>query len=60
MNLYNNHKTVNNSNKIIFTNYSSIENNKKRNKNYINLKYLFKKKSVIVFIILIKNYFFFT
>ena len=43
MNLYNNHKTVNNSNKIIFTNYSSIENNKKRNKNYINLKYLFKK-----------------
>ena len=59
MNLYNNHKTVNNSNKIIFTNYSSIENNKKRNKNYINLKYLFKKKSVIVFIILIKNYFFF-
>ena len=43
MNLYNNYNTINNGNKTIFTNYSSIENNKKRNKNYINLKYLFKK-----------------
>ena len=59
MNLYNNYNPVNNSNKTIFTNYSSIENNKKRNKNYINLKYLFKKKSVKVFIVLIKNYFFY-
>ena len=60
MNLCNNYNTINNSNKIIFTNYSSIENNKKINKNHINLKYLFKKKSVIVFIVLIKNYCFFT
>ncbi len=37
MNLCNNYNTINNSNKIIFTNYSSIENNKKINKNHINL-----------------------
>ena len=37
MNLYNNYNPVNNSDKTVFTNYSSIENNKKINKNHINL-----------------------
>ena len=40
----NNYHTVNISNKTIFTNYSSIENNKKINKNHINLKLSIQKK----------------